>query len=75
MSRIKLNAGDPEHWATQAEVKAAAEKGLDIFFNGIPCKAAANYDGYITAVTDSGIIVQGWAGEFTTVKPNSQKDV
>ena len=72
MDRIKLNAGDPKHWATPAEIKAAAEKGLDLSFSGTACKAAANYNGYITAVTENGTIIQGWAGEFTAERSNRQ---
>lgn len=72
MDRIKLNAGDPEHWATPAEIKAAAENGLDLSFSGTACKAAANYNGYVTAVTENGTIIQGWAGEFTAERSNRQ---
>lgn len=72
MQRIKLNAGDPKKWATPAEIKAAAENGLDLFLDGIPCKVAANYDGYITAVTENGTIMQEWAGQFTAERSNRQ---
>jgi hypothetical protein len=65
MQKFKLNAGNPEKWATPAEIKAAAENGLDLFLNGIRCKLAANYNGYITAVTENGTIIQEWAGQFT----------
>lgn len=63
---IKLNAGDPKAWATAAEIRAV--DGMRASHQGTPCRIAANYDGYITAVTDQGAIIQGWAGEFTAME-------
>lgn len=62
-TRIKLNAGDPKHWATVKEIRAI--DGMKADYHDAPCTIAGNYDGYITAVTDNGAIIQDWAGEFT----------
>ena len=67
MDRIKLNAGDPKRWATPAEIRATAKNGLEVSYSGTSCKVASNYNGYVTAVTESGTIIQGWAGEFTAL--------
>lgn len=49
---------------------AAEIGGLRIDYNAgrdciIHCRKAASVGGWVTAVTDSGAILQAWAGEFT----------
>lgn len=62
--RIKISYGDKYIFATKKEIKDAAKNGMDVILDEIPCKVAANWNGWITAVTDKGLILQGWAGEF-----------
>lgn len=55
---------------TAAEIRAAAEDGLQIWldvgqrFPRVPCRLAATVRGWVTAVSDKGGIYQAWAGEF-----------
>lgn len=67
MEYIKLNAGDPKKWATPHKIREAAAHGQTIYYNGNRCRVAANYNGYITAVTENGTIIQAWAGAFTVL--------
>ena len=66
---INISPTDRPQWHTPAEIRAAAADGLRINYNAgrgkiIRCRKAANVSGWITAVTDSGAILQAWAGEF-----------
>lgn len=51
---------------TADAIKRAAEDWqLHARYNNISVTIAAMYDGYITAVTQNGGIIQDWAGYFT----------
>lgn len=57
-------------WHAPEELRAAAVGGLRIDYKAgrdciIHCRKAASVGGWVTAVTDSGAILQAWAGEFT----------
>ena len=52
--------------STADAIKRAAENWqLKTKYNRIPVTIAAMYDGYVTAVTQNGGIIQDWAGYFT----------
>ena len=50
-----------------AEVIRENAKGPAIRLNGSKTlyRVAANRKGWITAVSETGVIIQGWAGDFT----------
>lgn len=66
---INISPTDRPQWHTPAEIRTAAAEGLRIDYNAgrgqvIRCRKAASVEGWVTAVTVSGSILQAWAGEF-----------
>lgn len=67
---INISPTGRPQWHTPAEIRAAAAEGLRIDYNAgrgqvIRCRKAASVEGWVTAVTVGGSILQAWAGEFT----------
>lgn len=52
---------------TAEQIKAAAQDSTQFTHraSGTKCRLAALVSGYATMVSESGFILQGWAGEFT----------
>lgn len=52
---------------TADQIKAAAQDSTQFTHraSGARCRLAASVAGYVTMVSESGFILQGWAGEFT----------
>lgn len=68
--KINISPTGRPQWHTPEEIRAAAADGLRIDYNAgrgqiIHCRKAASVEGWVTAVTVSGSILQAWAGEFT----------
>lgn len=65
MMLYNLKAGGTLLSTADAITRAAEDWQLKARYNNISVTIAAMYDGYITAVTQNGGIIQDWAGYFT----------
>lgn len=67
MDMYNIGCGDKYIPHTYDEIIKAAEDGLEVIDNytGGKVRVAANYNGYVTVVTEKGIIYSAWAGCFT----------